>query len=409
VNGDINFSGNVYQGGELFISSGSSGPNPWIITDNDISYTSGNVSVTGDLIAQTLTLGSLSVTPGYNLATVTNFGSTTSDTIYLTNPTTGLVVDSNLEVGTANLFVDTTTSNVGIGTVTPGYTLDISGDINFSGDIYKDGIIVPSVNPWVMSGNDISYATGNVTIGNDLTVTGNAAIGDELTVTGNAQLQGGVALGGHIIPTINAAFDIGSPEFKIRDIYVDDNSFWIGDTAKISSSGGKMKFKRRKLNKIPKVVRELAIAHSVREVHNEETAEDDAVTYLKAHFPSDNIDSLVDLKLRHWKAYTKSIDATKEISDIFVDHDEDYEAVTAAEAWSEVGSNIFSTHKVTIGATTEPRAELDVVGTGAIIVPSGTAEQQPTGVNGMIRYNSTIGYMEVYTATGWSVIAQPPR
>jgi len=296
VNGDINFSGNVYQGGELFISSGSSGPNPWIITDNDISYTSGNVSVTGDLIAQTLTLGSLSVTPGYNLATVTNFGSTTSDTIYLTNPTTGLVVDSNLEVGTANLFVDTTTSNVGIGTVTPGYTLDISGDINFSGDIYKDGIIVPSVNPWVMSGNDISYATGNVTIGNDLTVTGNAAIGDELTVTGNAQLQGGVALGGHIIPTINAAFDIGSPEFKIRDIYVDDNSFWIGDTAKISSSGGKMKFKRRKLNKIPKVVRELAIAHSVREVHNEETAEDDAVTYLKAHFPSDNIDSLVDLK-----------------------------------------------------------------------------------------------------------------
>ena len=36
-------------------------------------------------------------------------------------------VSSNLEVGTANLFVDTTTGNVGIGTTTPGYTLDVAG------------------------------------------------------------------------------------------------------------------------------------------------------------------------------------------------------------------------------------------------------------------------------------------
>jgi hypothetical protein len=37
---------------------------------------------------------------------------------------------SNLEVGTANLFVDTTTSNVGIGTVSPAYTLDVHGTAN---------------------------------------------------------------------------------------------------------------------------------------------------------------------------------------------------------------------------------------------------------------------------------------
>ena len=42
-----------------------------------------------------------------------------------------------------------------------------------------------------------------------------------------------------------------------------------------------------------------------------------------------------------------------------------------------------------------------VTGTGALTVPSGTAEQQPTGVNGMIRYNSTTGYMEAYSAAGW--------
>ena len=55
-----------------------------------------------------------------------------------------------------------------------------------------------------------------------------------------------------------------------------------------------------------------------------------------------------------------------------------------------------------------PGAELHVAGTGAIIVPSGTTDQQPTGVNGMIRYNSQTGYMEAYTVSGWGSIATPP-
>jgi hypothetical protein len=38
-----------------------------------------------------------------------------------------LFVESNLEVGTANLFVDTTTGNVGIGTVSPGAPLEVHG------------------------------------------------------------------------------------------------------------------------------------------------------------------------------------------------------------------------------------------------------------------------------------------
>jgi hypothetical protein len=58
--------------------------------------------------------------------------------------------------------------------------------------------------------------------------------------------------------------------------------------------------------------------------------------------------------------------------------------------------------------TTNPGAELHVAGTGAIVIPSGTTAQQPTGVTGMIRYNSTTGYMEAYTATGWGSIATPP-
>jgi hypothetical protein len=41
-----------------------------------------------------------------------------------------MVVSSNLEVGTSNLFVDTETGNVGIGTDSPAYTLDVHGTSN---------------------------------------------------------------------------------------------------------------------------------------------------------------------------------------------------------------------------------------------------------------------------------------
>jgi hypothetical protein len=46
-----------------------------------------------------------------------------------------MVVTSNLEVGNSNLFVNTTTSRVGIGKTNPDYTLDVVGNIKASGDL----------------------------------------------------------------------------------------------------------------------------------------------------------------------------------------------------------------------------------------------------------------------------------
>ena len=65
--------------------------------------------------------------------------------------------------------------------------------------------------------------------------------------------------------------------------------------------------------------------------------------------------------------------------------------------------------------TISPKAELIVsggaefIGTGTIKLPSGTTSERPaTGTVGMIRYNTTTGYMESYTALGWNSIASPP-
>ena len=246
--------------------------------------------------------------------------SNTASTVNFNNPTKAFNAASNIEVGTANLFVDTTTSNVGIGTNTPLDTLHVNGGVRFAG---------------------------------------------------------------HIIPDGNSLYDIGEPENKIRDMYVDTNSLWIGDLTKIAFERGKMKFKRRKTNKVPTALVNLATSH-VSELNTESEVRVDAVTFAQTIDPT--ISAVEDLKLEHWRDYAKKFDETKAVSDIFVDNDEDYEAVTASEAFMEVGSNIFTEHSLSIGKTTDPTATLDVNGNLSVTsnVEVGTANLFVDTVNSRV-------------------------
>src|SRR6056300_1167364 len=56
-----------------------------------------------------------------------------------------LTVGSNLEVGTANLFVDTTTSNVGVGTDAPAYKLDVHGSANVGAITMNSNVYAPNL------------------------------------------------------------------------------------------------------------------------------------------------------------------------------------------------------------------------------------------------------------------------
>ena len=130
-----------------------------IIINNDLT-------LIGGLTTNTLTINSVSMSTTSNFQQVTNVGNVTTNTVEFTNPTTGLAVTSNaevggelsvsgnatvsqelsvsgnvelssnltvsgnVEVGTANLFVDTVTGNVGVGTTEPGAVLDVQGSVN---------------------------------------------------------------------------------------------------------------------------------------------------------------------------------------------------------------------------------------------------------------------------------------
>ena len=63
-----------------------------------------------------------------------------------------------------------------------------------------------------------------------LTVTG------DVTTTGTTELSA-VTMKGHIIPDTDDVYDIGSAEYKIRDMYVSESTIHMGDEATIKSEG----------------------------------------------------------------------------------------------------------------------------------------------------------------------------
>ena len=148
---------------------------------------------------------------------------------------------SNLEVGTANLFVDTEVSRVGVRTRVPGFDLDVNGDINFSGDFYKNGVLFTTVigsTPWSTLESNISYTAGSVSIG---------VLEPEATlhVEGNVYASSNLEVGGAnlFVDTQTSRVGVGTraPEATLHvegNVYVSSNLEVAGTTISTTAFDG---------------------------------------------------------------------------------------------------------------------------------------------------------------------------
>jgi len=120
------------------------------VTSNTVQFTNATTGIvaTGNVEASkfigdgSLLTGITSGSSASNLQVVTDTGNVTSNTVQFSNTITGFVTTANIEVGTANLFVDTSSSRVGIGGVSsPKTTLHVKNETDSSGtgDAYISG------------------------------------------------------------------------------------------------------------------------------------------------------------------------------------------------------------------------------------------------------------------------------
>src|SRR6056300_485880 len=109
-------------------------------------YSSNVLTVGGNVFAQKMTLGSVTVTPAYNLQQITETGPTTNQTLVLSNVTTGLTADANVVVnGNVTAGSVITSGNVNAGNVFTSSNIEVGGDLSVTGNVYIDDMRVAEV------------------------------------------------------------------------------------------------------------------------------------------------------------------------------------------------------------------------------------------------------------------------
>ena len=216
--------------------------------------------------------------------------------------------------------------------------ITLDGTLSVSGEARLKG-------PTVIVDNALSVGS-TTTLAADTTAT-------NVNLTGTLSVSGQTTIGGDILPDTNDAYDIGSPEFKIRDLYVSNNSIWVGDDMKISNVNGSLKFRKRKTNEVPKAI----LDAGANAGHANEQATADAAL---AHAGVTNV---ADMKLQHWFKFMRTLNAAAKLTDIFRDNDDDYEETSASDAWKEIAdtNKIYANSMVGVG-TSDPDTTLHVKG-----------------------------------------------
>ena len=121
---------------------------------------------------------------------------------------------------------------VGISNTAPTFSLDVGGDINFTGSFYKNGSLYTGSEIWAARGNEIYFTSGNVGLG--MTDPSHS-----LDVAGG--IMSTSITSGHIIPSGDLQYDLGSETRRWRDLYLSTSTIKFADGTQLSTSEGNLK------------------------------------------------------------------------------------------------------------------------------------------------------------------------
>ena len=126
----------------------------------------------------------------------------------------------------------------------------------------------------------------------------------------NAPFDANGKMNNHIIPTQNAAYDLGNAEYKIRHLFLSDNSLWLGDKNKISveedefqPGSRRVKMKSRPTAPPVKTEAEIDAALPAGKTREEMTLHDWAVAFdeeVDALFPTEGLSEAPDVSVANF-------------------------------------------------------------------------------------------------------------
>ena len=293
----------------------------------------------------------------FNINTTTNEIHTANKFEINTSSSAGyLKVDKNnslINMGTQSTAFTTIEGNA-IKNITPTFTINTSSDsANMTVNKNQNKTIINE-----NAKSEILLESDNVSIGKSTL--------SRTTINGSE-----IVFNGDFIPSADDVYTIGTPEYKVKDLYVGESSIWLGDDHKFEITEGKLRFKKRNRQVLPT---------GLRNVNN--TTIIDPLTGLPKNFNQFTLGDLDILRRQN------NVDVNN-INDLFTD--DDFEDNTPGITWIDRGNDIFY-EKGNVGiGTAEPVVSLHVNSTDSLKLPVGNTSQRPyaNSVNeaGYIRYN----------------------
>ena len=83
-------------------------------------------------------------------------------------------------------------------------------------------------------------------------------------------------------------------------------------------------------------------------------------------------------------------------------------SITGTLAIADGGTGVVTSSKYSVLVGTASGYETSASSTGAIQLPAGTTAQRPSGIAGLIRYNTDESFVEIYNGSNWVALAVAP-